>query len=241
MRLATFTVFALYCALGTVARAAHPDFHPAWAIGESWQVDFSVLQSRNPKEPAPPQSSRSGAVSGPIGELPTSVAVVRYKYSVIDRAKRNGRTVATVLVEPNRLGFASWRLLFDANEVLLLRVEKLLSNGEIIAFDNLFGDESWMAYLNDYYLTIVLDFPKLPSADLDEQRLVNPAPDTSGIPFVQNLVFDTAAVTARLTRTDPVEQAEHRTTIVWQRGKRWWSSAVVTLAGEVKVAGKLVE
>jgi len=221
---------------GQVTSTAVPvsAFDPEWSAGDTWQVEFSYGVDRVEADLHPPGSSlvervyRYTVLPGSVDEAFPDVSLTR------------------ILIEPE-LDDGDWILTFDADRIALLRVERLHRSGNRSTRENPFVAppqlaNSWMHGLHEFGLTMIHDFPRLlgeddPTTDLAPAR-------TGTAAFDQELQIVHPGGVPRLravfTRADPGSGLEHRTTVCWDRGRKWWSSARVELGGVARVTGALV-
>jgi len=223
MRTSSLIICAWLGATSVVHAAPNPDYDPRWAVGDTWRVQYTVNLVRRLKEPRP------------LEVVPTAVT---YTYRVLSVDPQGSTRLARIEVKPDEGGYPSWILTFDVNALILQTAEEIVDGADSIKFSNPFGSDSLMASPDDFDRLILHDFPKIPSAD--EQRTVQPQGGSGARPFLQKVTLGTDSMTATFERTDPTENALQRTTIQWQKGKKWWSSATMTLGGEVQVSGQLL-
>ncbi len=207
----------------STTRAGGPSYDPQWTIGDSWNVRFTVKLSTHPKVEGPPPDP-----------VPTEFV---YQYSVVEDTVENGRNVIRIRADLDE-GGSDWLLTFDKDQIVLLRVEEIVEGDEDLKHHNPFTDDGWMSKLREYNLFVIHDFPKIPKSGVDETREVTPS-QSGTPPFTQSVTFGQDQVTVNLTRTDPESSLEHKTTIVWDAGQKWWSSATVQLDANVEVSGVL--
>jgi hypothetical protein len=188
-----------------------PQFDPDWNNGDTWIVQFTVPLPRTHKV-------------GPSLAPPPEFADYVYQYSVLPDTQDSNFpsvSIAKILVHSeDNLG--DWILTFDRDGVVLLSVEEVVGAAENIRHVSTFTDESWMAKSNQYP-GILHDFPKI--TGIAGTRLIQPT--LSGTPgFLQTESFPGASTAqVELTRTDAFTSLEHRTTILWDAGAKWWRSA----------------
>jgi uncharacterized repeat protein (TIGR01451 family) len=223
MRACSFVVCAWLGATSVVHAAPNPDYDPHWLAGDTWRVQYAVSLVRQLKE------------RRPLEVVPTAVT---YTYRVLSVDPPGSTRLAKIEVRPDEGGYPRWRLTFDVNAMVLQTAEEVVEGADPVKFSNPFGSDSLMASPDDFDRLIIHDFPKIPTAD--EQRTVQPSSGSGASPFLQKVTLGADSMTATFERTDPVENAPHQTTIQWQKGKKWWSSATVTLGGEVQVSGQLL-
>jgi len=223
MRTSSFVVCAWIGATGVVQAASNPDYDPHWAAGDKWRVQYAVNLVRALKEPRP---------------LEVVPSLVTYTYRVLSVDPPGSTSLARIELKPDERGYPSWILTFDVNALVLQTAEEVVEGADSIKFSNPFGTDSLMARPDDFDRIVIHDFPKIPTAN--EQRTVQPLSGSGARAFLQKVTLGADSMTATFDRNDPVENVLHQTTIQWQKGKKWWSSARVTLGGEVQVSGQLL-
>jgi hypothetical protein len=199
-------------------------YDPHWNVGDSWKVRFTVRLYSSPK------------VAGAALEIPTDIL---YSYRVVGKKNENGRNVFKVQVKPLEPGWPEWLLTFDADDLTLSSVEKVLSGAVNIKYSNPFGRDAWLAKLGQYNEMVIHDFPKLPNTNTNQNRQLNAGQSSTPV-FTQSVQFRGNLARATLQRLDPVSGLTQTTTIEWRRGKKWWSSATTTLGSDVLVSGHLM-
>lgn len=224
MRTCSFLIFASICVASVVVHAApNPDYDPHWIPGDTWRVQYAVSLVRRPKQPVP------------IEVVPSAVT---YTYRILLVDPPGSPRLAKIEVKPDKGGFPSWILTFDVNAMVLQTADEVVAGSDPIDFSNPFAGDSLMARPDDFDRLIIHDFPRIPTAD--EQRTVQPSSGSGARPFLQTVDLGADSMTATFDRTDPVQNLPHQTTIQWQKGKKWWSAAAVTLGGKVQVSGQLL-
>jgi len=226
MRLQFLTLCGLIL-VGVPQRAypINPNFNPQWQVGDSWRVSFRVTLAREQKRASlQPATQRADVV---------------YRYGVLSTAVENGRNVLKVLARPDQGGFSEWLLTFDADQLTLTSVEEVIPGGENIKHRNPINLDAWMAKLDEYHLMMIHDFPKIPDTNTNQNRTLNPA-GSSTPGFKQNVTFAANRVDVVLRRTDPASNLVHRTSMRWETGKKWWSTASINLGNNVMISANLL-
>lgn len=213
--------------LSTCSRSSHPSssFSAGWKVNDSWQVRYTLELSRDPKE----------ASTANI----TTQENITYTYRVTEKTQENSRDIFRVTATPATPGWPEWRLTFDVSSNVLVKVEELLPGNQSITHTNPFGLDAWMANADEYHFLIIHDYPNLPDPMADEQRTLS-APDSHTEAFTQTVQVSGNDARIVMERTDPVTGQPHTTTMVWQKGKKWWREAAVRVGNEVKVLGVML-
>jgi hypothetical protein len=216
-----FAGLLLITAGAPVLRPANPSYSPNWLVGDSFKVRFQFSQTRD------------------VGEATPSAAIatnVTYTYTVTQLLIESGRPVAKILAFPDQDGWPQWLLTMDTSAVTFTSVEEVETSSKYL---NPFGADAWMAKLEQYQGTIIHDFPRIPDSSANQSRTLSGG-QSSTPGFTQTITFGPSAVTAVLSRNDPPTSLLHQSTIVWQAGAKWWSSAVMKLGSDVIVSGNLL-
>ena len=203
----------------------NPNFNPQWQVGDSWRVSFIIKLALERKVASPTVS--------------TQQTDVIYHYGVMARTVEDGRNVFKILARPDQGGFSEWLLTFDADQLTLTSVEEVIPGGENIKHRNPLGRDAWMAKLNEYHLLAIHDFPKIPDTNTNQNRTLTPV-NSSTPGFRQSVTFAPGRADVVFQRTDPTSGLAHRTSLRWETGKKWWSTASIKLGNNVLISANLL-
>lgn len=208
--------------------SADPAYQPLWNVGDSWTVKYSIRTSSRQKVDAPDAIIYDTAV---------------YNYSVVSRAQDDAGSTLVIIKarEPNEPAI-EYRLVFNEDTRTLVKVTEQEGEPAETAVENPFGADSWKAVpLKDFAgIHVIYDFAKLPVDGRNETRQVQSLPGGATPGFTQTTTFESDRVTVVFTRSDSATNQEDKTTIVWEKGKKWWTSAEIKLGPDVLITGTLV-
>jgi hypothetical protein len=219
MRKHLFAAVISLCVSSQILAAANPQYNPNWSNGQQFNVTFNFTSLQDLKQPE---------------QAPPINISVTYTYNVSITIE-NGHKFATIVVTPDLDGWSQWRLRMDAENIVLLSVDEV---GVPIHYDNPFGQEAWMAKIDQYNRIIIHDFPKIPATSQNESRAIGAAGSTPG--FTQTVTFGSSDVIVRLSRVDPETSLPETTDFLWRAGDPWWSSATIKLGTDTVITANLV-
>ena len=114
-----------------------PLFSPYWLPGDSWKVRYTFPVQRELK-----------TVDTPKPTLEDFVYTYTVQQDTQDPLFPN-LEIRKILAQ-SQDGYPDWLLTFDAQLIVLLSVEQVVDGSENIRHENPFGNQSWMAELNEF-------------------------------------------------------------------------------------------
>lgn len=231
MRIWTGLVAFTISVAGAAPLAGDGPYDPQWQVGDTWTVRTTYVQGGRPKEDVSPEAWKNvtNLFYAAMELCEHTLQTCDYSYRVESVIETNKSRVALVKVTAlaNQVyGVYDWELWFDTKRMTLLKVGRHTSargKSTLLTWSSPFGNDSWLTDW-DSFSKIILDFPRIPADPCTEKKTI-PRLGNPDMPIVQETRSTDTNLVIMLTRTNAMYGLDQKATFVWEKGKKWWTSA----------------